>query len=385
MEYDIETRCIHGDNSPTKEHPFGSVGVPIYQTATFAHPGVGASTGYDYTRENNPTRAELEKIISSLEGAYDSVACSTGMAAISICLELFAADSHIICSEDLYGGSVRLFRTVGESRGLRFSYVDTSDAELVEQTIHENTKALYIETPSNPTMKVTDLREMKCLADKYNLMLIVDNTFLSPYFQNPLALGADIVLHSGTKFLGGHNDTLSGIICTSRKDLAERIRYLYKTVGCCLSPFDSFLLIRGIKTLSVRMDKQQRSAQVLAEWLKGQEKVQAVYYVGLPEHPGYEVNKCQARGAGSMISFRVDTAETAKRILERVRLIAYAESLGGVESLITYPMLQTHGDVPVKLREKLGITDCFLRLSVGIENADDLIADLEQALKEESE
>lgn len=383
MEYNIETKCIHGDNSLTKEHPFGAVGTPIYQTATFAHPGVGDSTGYDYTRESNPTRAELESMISSLEGAYDTVACSTGMAAISICLELFGSGDHLICSEDLYGGSVRLFRTIGESRGIRFSYVDTSDAELVEQTIGENTKALYIETPSNPTMKVTDLRAMKRLADRYGLMLIVDNTFLSPYFQNPLALGADIVLHSGTKFLGGHNDTLSGILCTSRKDLAERIRYLYKTVGCCLSPFDSFLLIRGIKTLSVRMDKQQSNAQKLAGWLKNQENVKAVYYVGLPEHPGYEVNKRQARGAGGMISFRVDTKETAKRILEKVRLISYAESLGGVESLITYPMLQTHGDVPAEVRERLGITDCFLRLSVGIENADDLIADLKQALKEE--
>lgn len=383
MEYNIETKCIHGDNSLTKEHPFGAVGTPIYQTATFAHPGVGASTGYDYTRESNPTRAELENIVSSLEGAYDTVACSTGMAAISICLELFGSGDHLICSEDLYGGSVRLFRTIGESRGIRFSYVDTSDAELVEQAIGENTKALYIETPSNPTMKVTDLRAMKRLADKYGLLILVDNTFLSPYFQNPLALGADIVLHSGTKFLGGHNDTLSGILCTSRKDLAEKIRYLYKTVGCCLSPFDSFLLIRGIKTLSVRMDKQQSNAQKLAGWLKKQENVKAVYYVGLPEHPGYEVNKRQARGAGSMISFQVDTKETAKRILEKVRLISYAESLGGVESLITYPMLQTHGDVPVEVRERLGITDCFLRLSVGIENADDLIADLKQALKEE--
>lgn len=383
MEYKIDTRCIHGDNTLTKEHTYGSVGTPIYQTATFAHPGVGASTGYDYTRESNPTRAELESIVSSLEGAYDTVACSTGMAAISICLNLFRAGDHIVCSEDLYGGSVRLFGTIGENNGLSFSYADTSDGRLVEQSIRENTKALYIETPSNPTMKVTDLREMKRLADKYGLFLIVDNTFLSPYFQNPLALGADIVLHSGTKFLGGHNDTLAGILCTSRKDLAERIRYLYKTVGCCLSPFDSFLMIRGIKTLSVRMEKQQSNARVLAEWLKGQEKVEAVYYAGLPEHPGYEVNKSQAKGAGSMISFRVDSAETAIQILERVKLIAYAESLGGVESLITYPMIQTHGDVPEDIREKLGITDSFLRLSVGIENVDDLIEDLKQALEGE--
>lgn len=383
MEYHIETKCIHGDDRFSGEHPFGAVGVPIYQTATFAHPGVGASTGYDYTRESNPTRTELENIVSSLEGACDTVACSTGMAAVSICLELFRAGDHIICSEDLYGGSVRMFGVVGENRGLTFSYVDTSDAELVEQAVRENTKALYIETPSNPTMKVTDLRKMKELADRYGLLVIVDNTFLSPYFQNPIALGADLVIHSGTKFLGGHNDTLAGLLCTSRKDLAERIRYLYKTVGCCLSPFDSFLVIRGIKTLSVRMEKQQDNARKVARWLKAQEKVKGVYYVGLEDHPGYEVNQSQARGAGSMISFHVDSAGTAKRLLERVKLISYAESLGGVESLITYPMLQTHGDVPAKIREKLGITDCFLRLSVGIENADDLIGDLEQALQED--
>lgn len=385
MEYRIDTRCIHGDNTVTKAHPYGSVGTPIYQTATFAHPGVGASTGYDYTRESNPTRTELESIVSSLEGAYDTVACSTGMAAISICLNLFCTGDHIVCSEDLYGGSVRLFGTIGENKGLSFSYIDTSDSKLVEQNIRENTKALYIETPSNPTMKVTDLREMKCLAERYGLLIIVDNTFLSPYFQNPLALGADIVLHSGTKFLGGHNDTLAGILCTGRKELAEKIRYLYKTVGCSLSPFDSFLMIRGIKTLSVRMEKQQSNAKILAGWLQQQEKVKEVYYVGLPGHPGYEVNKKQAKGAGSMISFRVDTADTARKLLERVKLISYAESLGGVESLITYPMLQTHGDVPEHIREKLGITDNFLRLSVGIENVDDLIGDLKQALQEEKE
>lgn len=383
MEYNIETRCIHGDAGLVKDHPFGAVGVPIYQTATFAHPGVGASTGYDYTRESNPTRAELERIVSSLESAYDTVACSTGMAAVSICLELFGAGDHIVCSEDLYGGSVRMFGSTGEKRGISFSYVDTSDAELVEQSIRENTKALYIETPSNPTMKVTDLRAMKRLADRHGLLLIVDNTFLSPYFQNPLTLGADIVIHSGTKFLGGHNDTLAGILCTGCRELAEQIRYLYKTVGSCLSPFDSFLMIRGIKTLSVRMEKQQSNAYRVAEWLKTQKKVKEVFYVGLPEHPGHEVNKNQARGAGSMISFHVDTAETAKRLLERVKLVSYAESLGGAESLITYPMLQTHGDVPKEIREKLGITDCFLRLSVGIENADDIIEDLRQALEEE--
>ena len=381
MAHKLDTKCIHGETRITDQHPYGSVGVPIYQTATYAHPGVGRSSGYDYTRESNPTRKELEDIVSSLEGAVDTVACATGMAAITLCLELFDKGDHILCSEDLYGGSVRAFGTVGESRQLEFSYVDTSDSELTEKAIRENTKALYIETPSNPTMQITDLAKMKELADKYGLLLIVDNTFLTPYLQNPLALGADLVVHSGTKFLGGHNDVLAGFLCTSREDLASKIRYLYKTIGCCLAPFDSFLLLRGIKTLSVRVERQQANALAIAKWLKEQEKVTKVYYIGLPEHPGYDVNLKQARGFGSMISFCVDSPETAKHILENIKLISYAESLGSVESLLTYPMLQTHGDVPVEVRERLGITDRFLRFSVGIENTEDLIADLAQAMK----
>ncbi len=380
MGYGIETRCIHGEKNEVMEHSYGAVSIPIYQTATFAHPGIGETTGHNYTRESNPTREELEKTISSLEGAFDTVACSTGMAAISLCLEVFDSGAHIVCTDDLYGGSVRIFGVIGERRGLQFSYVDTSDAAQVEEAIKENTKALYIETPSNPTMKVTDLSAMKELAQKHGLLLIVDNTFLSPYLQNPLELGADIVVHSGTKFLGGHNDTLAGFLSTSRQDIAERVRALYKTVGSCLSPFDSFLILRGLKTLAVRVERQQSNAGKLASWLKQHPKVKQVYYVGLPEHPGFEVNCKQSRGAGSMLSFRVDAEETARGVLERVKLISYAESLGGVESLITYPMLQTHGDVPVEIREKLGITETFLRLSVGIENVEDLIADLEQAL-----
>ena len=380
MAYQIETKCIFGDEENRTEHPFGAMTTPIYQTATFAHPGIGVSSGYDYTRESNPTRTELERIISSMEGAVDTVACSSGMAAISLCLELFAAGDHIICSEDLYGGSVRIFQTVGEQRGRTFSYVNTADAKAVERAITEKTKALYIETPSNPTMRVTDLEAMHRLAEQYHLLLIVDNTFLSPYFQNPIAFGADLVLHSGTKFLGGHNDTLAGFLCTSREDLAKQIRYLYKTVGSGLAPFDSFLMLRGIKTLAVRMERQQENALRIARWLKEQKKVAEVLYVGLPEHPGYEISKKQSRGFGSMISFRTDTEETARTLLERVKLISYAESLGGVESLITYPMLQTHGDVPVEVRERLGITETFLRMSVGIEHIDDLLADLEQAL-----
>lgn len=379
MAYRIDTQCIHGENG-YHDHSYGAIPVPIYQTATYAHPGIGRSTGYDYTRESNPTRTELERTMTALERAVDTVACTTGMAAIDLCLELFQNGDHIVCSEDLYGGSVRLFQTLGAQRGITFTYVDTSDVAQTAASIRENTKALYIETPSNPTMKVTDFAEMKQLADKYKLLIIADNTFLSPYLQNPLELGADLVLHSGTKYLGGHNDTLAGFLSTNDKELAVKIRYMYKTLGCCLSPFDSYLVLRGIKTLAIRMEKQQENAMKLAKWLETQEKVEQVFYVGLPEHPGYEVNKKQARGAGGMLSFRVDSEETARHILGSVKLIQYAESLGGVESLITYPMLQTHGDLPKEVREHLGITETFLRFSAGIENADDLIADLAQAL-----
>ncbi|MCI8466393.1 MAG: PLP-dependent transferase [Lachnospiraceae bacterium] len=381
MDYRMETRCCHKVTEIVEEHPFGAVSVPIYQTATFAHRGIGESTGHDYSRVSNPTRDELEHTVSSLEGAVDTLACASGMAAVSLVLELFEKGAHMVCSEDLYGGSVRIFSAVGERRGLQFSYVNTADETLVEAAIRPETKALYIETPSNPTMQITDLRAMKSLADRYHLFLIVDNTFLSPYFQRPIELGADLVIHSGTKYLAGHNDTLAGFVCTSDKELSERLRYLYKTVGNGLSPFDSYLTLRGIKTLAVRMERQQENAMVLAKWLKSQEKVRQVFYVGLPEHPGYEVNQRQSDGAGSMISFTVDTEETARRILERVKLIVYAESLGGVESLITYPMLQTHSDVPEEVREHLGITGCFLRLSVGIEHVEDLIADLSQAME----
>lgn len=383
MDYKFETRCIHRDNEHEEGHPYGSVCTPIYQTATFYHPGIGQTTGFNYTRESNPTRTELEDIVTSLEEAKDTVACANGMAAIVLCMELFESGDHIVCSEDLYGGSVRMFQTTGEKRGLTFTYVNTADAAATEAAIKSNTKALYIETPSNPTMQITDLAKMKSLADKYNLLLIVDNTFLSPYFQKPIRFGADIVIHSGTKFLGGHNDTLAGFLSTSRDDLAEKIRYLYKTVGSCLAPFDSYLLIRGIKTLPIRMERQQENALAIAKWLQTQKKIKQVYYIGLEDHPGYEINKKQTTGFGSMISIRTDSEATARRVLERIRLITYAESLGGVESLMTYPMLQTHGDVPVETRERLGITEDFLRFSVGIENVDDLIADLDQALNGE--
>ncbi len=379
-QYQIETRCIHGETGFIANHPFGAIPAPIYQTASFAHPGIGQSTGYDYSRQSNPTRTELEQTVASLENAADAVATSSGMAAIGLCIELLPNGSHVICSEDLYGGSVRLFESVGAARGCRFSYVDTSDAETVEQAIGPDTRALYIETPSNPTMKVTDLARMKELAEQHGLLYIVDNTFLSPYFQNPLDFGADLVVHSGTKYLGGHNDTLAGFVCMKDAALSERIRSLYKTTGPCLSPFDSFLILRGLKTLPLRMEAQQKNAMQLAVWLREQKRVKRVRYAGLPDHEGYEVSCRQTRGFGSMISLQLESEAAARRVLERVRVISYAESLGGVESLITYPMLQTHADLPEETRRHLGITEDFLRISVGVENAADLIADLEQAL-----
>lgn len=375
----IETKCIHGEESDCSPKSYGAIAIPIYQTAMFSHPGIGQNQGYDYSRESNPTRSHLEKIIKAMEGAVDSVACSSGMAAISICLSLFNPGDHIICGDDLYGGSVRMFDFYNQI-GLEFSYVDTTDITVIENAITPKTQAVYIETPSNPLMKISDLKKISQLAKQNNLLLIVDNTFLSPYLQTPIALGADIVIHSGTKFLSGHNDVIAGVISTSSDELAKQIREIYKTQGCCLSPFDSYLLIRGIKTLAVRQERQQENAIKIANWLCNHKKVKQVYYPGLESHCGYTINKAQARGAGSMISFRVDSPDTARRILENVKVITYAESLGGVETLITYPMIQTHSDIPEEVRQKLGITDDFLRLSVGIENINDLLEDLVQAI-----
>jgi cystathionine gamma-synthase len=375
---DITTLCIHGAENNT--HNTGAVSVPIYQSATFAHLGVGESTGYDYSRLQNPTREYLEKLVANLENGVDAMAFSTGMAAIAALMELFTIGDHIIASNDLYGGSTRLFQHISMKNGLQFDFLDTSDLENITAHIQPNTKAIYIETPTNPMMQVTDIAAVSKLAKERGIIVIVDNTFLSPYFQQPLTLGADIVIHSGTKYLSGHNDTLAGFLITSSNELSEKLRFIYKTIGACLSPFDSWLLIRGIKTLPIRMERQQENAIKIANWLTTQEKVKKVYYIGLPDHPNYELSKKQATGFGSMISFEVDHETTAKQVLERLQLIFFAESLGGVETLITYPTLQTHADIPQEEREKRGINSCLLRLSVGLELADALIEDLSQAL-----
>ncbi|MDR1703003.1 MAG: PLP-dependent aspartate aminotransferase family protein [Sporomusaceae bacterium] len=376
---DFTTLCIHGNKN--KYDNTGAISVPIFQTATFAHPAVNQSTGYDYSRLQNPTREHLEKTIAKLEEGIDAMAFATGMAATSALMEIFSPGDHIIASDDLYGGSHRLFCQISAKNGLAFDFVNTSDVSLLEAQIKPQTKAVFIETPTNPMMQVTDIEAVARLTKKHQLLLIVDNTFLTPYLQKPLNLGADIIIHSGTKYLGGHNDTLAGLLVVKDEQLSERLRFIYKTTGACLAPFDSWLLIRGIKTLAVRMERQQESAAKIVRWLCARKKVLAVHYVGLASHPGYEISRKQSAGFGSMISFEVDSPETAVRILERVSLIQYAESLGGVETLITYPMLQTHADIPQEEREAKGINATLLRLSVGLECAQDLIADLEQALE----
>lgn len=380
MERGINTRCLHLEETEGKTDNYGALTFPIYQTATYAHPAVGQSTGYDYSRLQNPTREHLEKVVASLEGGIDALALSTGIAAITLMMELFKPGDHLIVESDLYGGSIRLFNNVSEKNGIEFSRVACSNED-VESHVKDNTKAIYIETPTNPMMNVTDIGALAGIAKRHGLLLIVDNTFLSPYFQNPLKLGADIVIHSGTKYLGGHNDTLAGFIVTNNEEISEKLRFLIKTTGAGLSPFDSFLLERGIKTLGIRMERAQENAFALAEWLKKQDVVTKVIYPGLPEHPGHEIMKKQARGFGAMITFDLDTKEHAIALLEKVRMIKFAESLGGVETLITYPTTQTHADVPVEIREKNGITDSTLRLSVGIEDSKDLIAELEGVFK----
>ena len=381
MSASIETRCVHGDEHKFKDN-FQSLSMPIYQTAAFAHPDLGHSPErFYYTRLTNPTRLQAEETVSSLEGAADTVAFTSGMAAIAAVFELFAPGDRIVCSADLYGGTVLLFDLIEKKKGLVPVLVDTTDPAALRAAVTPDTRAIYIETPSNPMMNVTDIALCAEVAASVGALLIVDNTFLSPYFQNPLALGADISVHSGTKYLGGHNDTISGFACVADAALGEKLHKIAYTLGATLAPFDSWLMIRGIKTLPIRMERAQENALAIAVWLRQQPQVTHVYYVGLEDHPGYAVNAKQSRGSGAMLSFTMRTKELALQVLDKVKLITFAESLGGPESLITLPATQTHADVPPGEREKLGITDSFLRMSVGLENARDLIDDLKQAME----
>lgn len=375
MARKTDTLCLHLEEDEGDCRFYGAVSFPIFQTATYAHPGLGQSTGFDYSRLQNPTREHLEKIVAQLEGGIDAFALSSGMAAVALLSEIFHQGDEIIADSDLYGGSIRLFDNVLKNKDVKVCYTECYKSDF-NHLITPKTKAVYIETPTNPMMNVTDIAKNAEIAHNHNLLLIVDNTFLSPYFQNPLKLGADVVIHSGTKFLSGHNDTLAGFIVTKRVDIQEKLRFLIKTTGAGLAPFDSWLVERGIKTLAVRMEKAQSNAIKIAQWLNNQPKVNRVIYPGLHTHPGYEIMKRQARGFGSMITFEVENKALVEQILSKVKLIKFAESLGGVETLITYPTTQTHADVPEETRLKNGITDCVLRLSVGIENADDLIEEL---------
>lgn len=379
LKKSISTKVVHG--CKCYDPHTGAVSFPIYQSATFRHPGLYKTTGYDYSRLQNPTREELENTVANLENGRVGFAFSSGMAAISTILFLFDQGDHIIVSDDLYGGTYRLFEELYKKYGIEFSYVSTSNINDIENSIKRNSKAVFIETPSNPMMKVADLRKISELSKKNEMLMIVDNTFLTPYFQRPIELGADIVIHSGTKYLGGHNDTLAGLIVVNDDELAEKLKLVQKSEGAVLSPFDSWLLLRGIKTLGIRLEKQQDNAMKIAKWLCTNKNVTKVNYVGLPDHEGYSISKSQASGFGAMISFNVKDKQIAENVLEKVRLILFAESLGGVESLITYPVVQTHSAIPEEMRERIGVTDTLLRLSVGIEEAEDIIADLEQALE----
>ena len=381
MGYQTDTVCVHGQGKREAIETTGAISFPIYQTAAYAHLGVGRSTGYDYNRVQNPTRKEVERIVTDLEHGVDTISFATGMAVVSAFMELFVPGDHVVATDDLYGGVIRQFRNVNEKNGMQFTYVDTSDLQAVENAIQDNTKLIYIETPTNPMMQVTDIQAVSELAKRHNCLLAVDNTFLTPYFQTPIDLGADVVIHSATKYLEGHNDTLGGFFVTNNEKIAQRMREMVKTTGACLAPFDAWLILRGIKTLSVRMEKHQENALAIAQWLTTQPRVKEVFYIGLKDHPGYAVTQKQSSGFGGMLTFHVDSQETAHRVLERVKLIKFAESLGGTESLMTYPFTQTHADVPDEKRRANGIDEATLRMSVGIENVNDLIADLEQALE----
>ena len=358
----------------------GAVSFPIFQTATFRHRRFGVSTGYDYSRLQNPTRQELERTMAILEEGTEAFAFTSGQAANMCLFGLLRKGDHVILSDDIYGGTFRICEEIFSNLGCEFSYVEMSDLETLEKTVRPSTRMIFVETPTNPMMKVADIRKIADIAKNSGAYLVVDNTFLTPYFQRPLTLGADIVVHSGTKYLCGHNDVIAGIVVVKTPEMAEHFRGQMKSRGNGLGPFDSWLVIRGLKTLSLRMQRHNENAKKVADWLRRHPKVKKVYYVGFEDHPGYEVNLSQATGFGGMISFELDSEETAHRLLSDVRMILFAESLGGTETLITYPITQTHESIPDDVRRKLGINEKFVRISIGIEDPDDIIADLEQAL-----
>ena len=358
----------------------GSVSVPIYQNATFRHPALRQSTGFDYSRSGNPTRQVLEDGIAKLDNGSRGFAYSSGMAAITGIMNLFRQGDHFIVTEDIYGGTRRLFDKILTERGMTFTYTDTSDIKKIESALTVSTKAVFIETLTNPLLKFSDIPGISAICRKNNLLLIADNTFLTPYLLKPIDLGADIVIYSATKYLSGHNDTVAGLAVVKDPELAERVYFNLNATGAVLGPQDSWLVLRGMKTLGIRIDRHQENAIRIAQWLKSHPKIKKVYYPGLDEHPGHELMKRLSKGFSGMIAFEVTSHELIPHILEKTKLISFAESLGGVESLITFPDVQTHADIPPEERIRLGINNLLLRLSVGIEDADDIIEDLTQAM-----
>ncbi|MFD2671319.1 PLP-dependent transferase [Marinicrinis sediminis] len=361
------------------EKTTGAVNFPIFQSTAFRHPKLGESTGFDYIRTQSPTRKVLEEAIADLEGGDRGFACSSGMAALQTIFSMFSHGDHLLVSLDLYGGTYRLLERILSRFGITASYVDTQQIEELEALRTPATKAILIETPTNPLMMITDIRKVSEWAKQHDLLCIVDNTLLSPYFQRPIELGADIVIHSASKYLGGHNDVLAGLIVIRGEALSEEMAFLHNSIGAVLAPQDSYLLMRGMKTLALRMERHQSNATAIAAYLNEHHLVETVYYPALSAHQGHSIQNGQSSGNTGILSFKVTDARLIEPILRHIDLIAFAESLGGVESLMTYPAVQTHADIPLEIRERIGVDDRLLRLSTGIEHIDDLIADLEQA------
>lgn len=375
----IETKLIHG--GVDGDQATGAVNVPIYQTSTYRQAGLGENTGWEYSRTGNPTRAALEALIAELEGGVAGFAFASGMAATSTVLSLFKAGDRIIISSNVYGGTFRVLDKVFKNLGIHYSIEDSTNLETLETKITPDVKAFFVESPANPLLTVTDLSAVAQIAKNHGLLTIVDNTFMTPYLQRPLELGADIVVHSATKYLGGHSNLVAGLAVTSNKELADRLAFAQNAVGAVLGPFDSFLLIQGIKTLGVRLDRHTENALRIARYLETSEAVKKVYYPGLPTAQGYEINKRQAKNGGAMISFELNGNYDVRKFFKGLKLISLAESLGGVESLVCHPATMTHASIPKEIREKVGITDGLIRLSVGIEKVDDLILDLNSGIQ----
>jgi cystathionine gamma-lyase/cystathionine beta-lyase/cystathionine gamma-lyase/homocysteine desulfhydrase len=372
------TRAIHVGQEP--DPLTGAVTVPIYPTSTYVQQGIGEHKGYEYSRVSNPTRTRLEENLAALEGGLAARVFASGMAAINAVTTLLKSGDHVICGNDLYGGVPRLFNQVWADFGLEFSYVDTSEASQVERSLRKNTRLVYVETPTNPLMRLSDIRAIAAICRRRKIELIVDNTFMSPYFQQPLALGADMVVHSTTKFLNGHSDGLGGVVVCSKPEQAEKLAFVQKAAGAILSPFECWLVLRGVKTLAARMEQHDRSGRIVARFLAEHKKVKKVFYPGLPDHPQYELAKLQMSGFGSMITFETGSLNNAKKMLKKVRVCSLGESLGGVETLISHPATMTHAALGEKGRKAIGITDGMVRISVGIEDVEDIVDDLDRAL-----